>query len=304
MQCLSSPTRDEVDKAHRQNATLDIGIPSLKNLRRIASSRLLLWSLVALSSIPLNWFCNSAVFNNLANRDFSLYVVTGEFIDGAPFSLSFKPGTQESDFLHLQLLQNSTSAWRRSESMNCLDKYLAEKFTSTHGDALKLYPHEHRNNFLLDYNLHRSQFIDTHQEKLKPRMFLPCNISEYCNIFQVPNSDYDTSYCLEQPIPEHCRLQFSAAIMVIVIIANLIKTVCMGFIAWQRPAQALVTIGDAIASFLNEPDTTTIGNCLADKQTNIKRDKCSVTYRRWEALKDRLWFHAASKWRWYICNMV
>lgn len=32
MQCLSSPTRQEIDKAHSQGIWLDIGVPSLREM--------------------------------------------------------------------------------------------------------------------------------------------------------------------------------------------------------------------------------------------------------------------------------
>lgn len=54
MQCLSSPTRQEVDNAHAEKTWLDIGIQSVRNLRRIARSRTLLWGCLAFSSIPLH----------------------------------------------------------------------------------------------------------------------------------------------------------------------------------------------------------------------------------------------------------
>ena len=54
MQCLSSPTREEVDKAHTKGSWLDIGVPGVKNLSRISWHRVLLWSCLSLSSIPLH----------------------------------------------------------------------------------------------------------------------------------------------------------------------------------------------------------------------------------------------------------
>jgi hypothetical protein len=39
MQCLSAPTRSEVDRAHAQSVWLDIGIPSVRNLRHISWKR-------------------------------------------------------------------------------------------------------------------------------------------------------------------------------------------------------------------------------------------------------------------------
>jgi len=54
MQCLSSPTRAEVDRAHRKGEWLDIGVPSMRNLTKIGKRRRLLWWLLALSSLPLH----------------------------------------------------------------------------------------------------------------------------------------------------------------------------------------------------------------------------------------------------------
>ena len=52
--------------------------------------------------------------------------------------------------------------------------------------------------------------------------------------------------------------------MAVVIICNVGKMIVIGYIAWKRPQEPLVTIGDAVASFLENPDLTTKGNCLAE----------------------------------------
>ena len=54
MQCLCSPTRQEVDKAHAQKMWLDVGIQSIRNLRRIEKRRMILWICLAATSIPLH----------------------------------------------------------------------------------------------------------------------------------------------------------------------------------------------------------------------------------------------------------
>ncbi len=54
MQILSSPTRAEVDRAHAERRWLDIGLPSIRNLRKIAPFRVLLWWCLGLSSVPLH----------------------------------------------------------------------------------------------------------------------------------------------------------------------------------------------------------------------------------------------------------
>jgi hypothetical protein len=54
MQCLSAPTRKEIDKAHSKSEWLDVGIVSIRNLRRISWKRAVLWGLILLSSLPIH----------------------------------------------------------------------------------------------------------------------------------------------------------------------------------------------------------------------------------------------------------
>ena len=54
MQCLSAPTRADVNSAHSRGVWLDIGIPSFKNLRTIGWKRVPLWAVLGLSSLPLH----------------------------------------------------------------------------------------------------------------------------------------------------------------------------------------------------------------------------------------------------------
>lgn len=53
IQCLSAPVREEIDKGHRERATFNIGISSLKTLVRISRRRLIPSMILALSSIPV-----------------------------------------------------------------------------------------------------------------------------------------------------------------------------------------------------------------------------------------------------------
>ena len=47
VQCPSSPTRQDVDRAHRKGDGLDIGVPSLRNLRKFPGIRLYFGDLLA-----------------------------------------------------------------------------------------------------------------------------------------------------------------------------------------------------------------------------------------------------------------
>jgi hypothetical protein len=54
MQCLSAPTRTELNMAHAKRKWLDIGILSFRNLAQIKTGRMLFWLLLVISSLPLH----------------------------------------------------------------------------------------------------------------------------------------------------------------------------------------------------------------------------------------------------------
>ena len=54
MQRLCAPTRTEVDSEHSNGSWLDIGVPSVRNFKRISRKRKVLWLLLGFSSIPLH----------------------------------------------------------------------------------------------------------------------------------------------------------------------------------------------------------------------------------------------------------
>lgn len=54
MQVLCSPTRADCDEAHRKKNSLIVGMLSISNIRYISWRRKLLWTALAISSIPLH----------------------------------------------------------------------------------------------------------------------------------------------------------------------------------------------------------------------------------------------------------
>ena len=98
MQCLSSPTRKEIDKAHSRRQWLDVGIPSARNVARISWSRRFLWWTLALTSIPLHLMWNSAVFTTLSTRAYSIFTVTHGFLDGDPYQIPYLNSTNRFGF--------------------------------------------------------------------------------------------------------------------------------------------------------------------------------------------------------------
>ena len=335
MQCLSSPTRSDIDKAHSQGIWLDIGVPSVRNLRRLSTTRIVLWWLLAISSIPLHLLYNSAVFSTLSAQQFNAFLVTTEFLDGAPFNVSAPVPGIDNDNNTLQALQTTLQAslqeykaedaFVKLESKKCVDTY-STPIISINSDLILVSNYSDANNSLLwydqdligapneDYNgdsvFCSLGLCDDTGAVVDPQN-LSFNLSAMYNMRYFHNNDtYGTisglssiDYCLSKPVREHCKLQFSLTIMIVVIVCNMIETVCMIIILWKQDLEPLVTLGDAIASFLDRPDVTTKRNCIAGRTRFEHSRYWGLLVSRWYP-KESHWFRAASLRRWSACNVL
>ena len=294
MQCLSSPTRNDINKAHSKRQWLDVGVPSMRNMFKLSRRNLALWCLVAFSSIPLHLMYNSAVFSTLSAREYAIVIVSEDFSTGTPFSLA-GPGYQEhEDYIGLiKRIQHFREPGAKVEKLDnkaCFETYAAD-FVSSRTDVLLVASLNNtipQKNSVLDYwPLQEPHFYTA----TNASVLHGCDISPNCNKDRtisvadiLHRGFYPIDHCLSRPVEEQCKVQFNMIIMVIVIVCNLIKTTVMGLISWKQPVEPLVTLGDAIASFLDEPDPTT------------------RPVLRWNS-EPLYWFQAASARRWLLCNL-
>ena len=110
--------------------------------------------------------------------------------------------------------------------------------------------------------------------------------------------------CKSEVTDEKCKVQFSLDIMIVVICCNLIKACCMIMTVVRSREPTLVTLGDAVDSFLRAPDPTTIGMCFADRQF-IKREwrpGWEAGPRQWKQKGLQRWWTSISKTKWITCN--
>ena len=341
MQCLTSPTRDEIDKAHARHEWLDIGVPSLRNLRRISWDRIGLWWLLALSSIPLHLLYNSAIFSTLARQDYEVYVASPKWVTGVfdgSISIGSIEGTNASSLP--QSFQNLTQ-WVRLENDQCMQAY-AQLFVSSHGDLLamssavepsnppiaiidsSMLPDGSRfkNMSLTEYGYENpiaSNFtppyiwICYNYQKDTPKNYpgIWCDPKSMIQKKQdtnwtisgyTNNEEYPIQYCLSQPVVERCKLQFGLPIMLTVVGCNLMKCICMVLTLWWQRSPPLATLGDAIESFLQKVDPSTKDMCLAGKADFIQRPWRKVIM---PFVKDSWSWHSSTSYRrWMTCNML
>jgi hypothetical protein len=83
---------------------------------------------------------------------------------------------------------------------------------------------------------------------------------------------YNVSYCLSEQVPSHCKLQFVPGIMILVTILNFFKAVIIFYVAIGMKDEPLMTMGDAVASFLEKEDPTTKNMCLLSIEDSRKQD--------------------------------
>jgi len=116
-------------------------------------------------------------------------------------------------------------------------------------------------------------------------------------------------YCLSQRLREHCKLQFSLHIALLVIILNLLKATVMLILAFSVKERPLMTMGDAVSSFLQQPDSTTENVCLLT-MSNVQYMHDWAPVPEVYDLEHKRWFCAASLSRWgafsimWVCILI
>lgn len=106
--------------------------------------------------------------------------------------------------------------------------------------------------------------------------------------------------CLSQITPSKCQIQFSQTILYIVITCNILKISGMALILLWHNHETIVTVGDAIKSFLQRPDHTTNECCLMSRR-NVDRlwEVPEARYnQRFQPKNRESWFGACSTRRW------
>jgi hypothetical protein len=148
MQCLTSPTRLDVDAAHKNGKWLEIGIPSTKNLRFIAPRKVILWWCLILSTLPLHVLWNSAIFSTLQWNDYSVLVVSDNFLSDdkvwEDFNCSsanvqqYQTSDDEQKFVVCDMYsaaRNQSKALKRMEPIDCMKAY-SNALENTASDVL------------------------------------------------------------------------------------------------------------------------------------------------------------------------
>ena len=203
----------------------------------------------------------------------------------------------------LLLVQNKTSLYKYSND-HCTLKYRADTMNPWNSTFIrKFFP----------------SVIDPHDVPSYDWQ-CPWPGDEYCSVTNVINSVKSgkswepfgdpVQYCWSERLHEECTLTFNAPIGVAVIACNLIKACCMCLTLLLVKDSTLMTLGDAIESFMDCPDKHTAGMSIfcANRLTLLwKQERIATAWpdtyggrRRQETLHDKLfrvWTPKARRWK-------
>ncbi|PGH21346.1 hypothetical protein AJ80_03397 [Polytolypa hystricis UAMH7299] len=286
MQCLSAPSRREVDLAHANRRWLDIGVPNIRNLRHIQGKRVVLWACLGISSLPLHLFYNSAIFASTAAYQYQIIAANDDFIQDGGFDRIHSFNRLGLDPYLVFHLHEAAIAGRleRLDPSTCIQSY-AQDFQTEWGNVIlvsndtgrsaETYP-------LLKTDYVGVGFTTSSMECPQDPYHWVCNIASSCLYggdvpckYKIPELvehssnwtvlDHKIGYCLAEKEEEQCTLMFSLPIAITVIVMNLSKAVLMCLTLYTVKDNPLITIGDAVASFLQRPDPATENMCLLSR---------------------------------------
>ncbi|KAF1985605.1 hypothetical protein K402DRAFT_307201, partial [Aulographum hederae CBS 113979] len=272
MQVAIAPTRQDIDEAHRVRHWLDIGVPSFRNLRRVSRSRAVCWTLLLLSSLPLHLIYNSSI---LASQVANEYLVT-------ELDESFLHSGTSTELLVFHNILQDASKWDNLTLESCANAYSDPTMTSYRTLVLIVQPESGKETLP---GLFRTVAGKTWMCNQPPGVVAPdgadsnglssfsCNPSRAAfgqrrngskRNWQKPNNP---RYCLAEPVEEDCKLELSIPFVATVCVANVVKIAVILLLSFNMRSSSLNTFGDAIASFLERPDDSTVGFCQHDAES-------------------------------------
>lgn len=339
MQLQAAPTRANVNKAHKNEKWVDIGVSSLRNLQYIGPWRRLSWFVLAITSLPMHFLYNSAVFQSLTSFEYTVAVVKDSFLNGSSWDLDSAeirrgsaPGwgndsrvnfpANYTEIIHEMQINATKGEYTQLNISACFDLY--DDYFAPQGNVIVLVKNQSVQEPLNDSLLLYVGIIPRSDDWAKNMWAIENGTSKF--VLRSPSKPvttwllgvphYEADYCLVQkPALESkvCRFEYSPWIMYIVCFFNLAKAAVISVIwflrRWQnRTEDVLFTLGDAIASFMKDPDLKTRGMCMATKYDfitsrtwNNKFTKSAPEFntegRGWSSEPKR-WGQSASLRRW------
>lgn len=149
MQCLCSPSRQDVENAHARGKWLDIGVASFRNLQFVGWRRCILWAILLISSLPIHFVLvsgsipfptvglysliikhryNSAVFSAIGTHEYGILLASSSFDFNNPpnNSPNYTECSEQKFDMNMTAFYSEVSKFETLDKQECIDAYDAD----------------------------------------------------------------------------------------------------------------------------------------------------------------------------------
>lgn len=339
MQILVAPTRADLDLADTRGEWLEIGVQSFKNLKKLQRRKIVLWVTLGIISILLHLVWNSTLFASLPFTVFVGGLVTSDFKDASDhWNRSTTTGAvrplNSTDQARIYGLQDRAKTFTRLDKLSCLKLYVNSlKTTSDVVIVAKNLTSAQNNGSSLIQGWING--LSSTQWEYANFWVCPANTHRYCTLeralsfadnwqistWEAPKHQQATvDYCLigEQADNDNrCGIHFSAPALGFVCICTIVGCILVVLVATTQESNVIATIGDAIATFLENPEKITpIDEEASDQPPQLRGSSAknlllttslSMVVAKsalWSPSPAIAWFHAVSRRGWIVTYTV
>ncbi|KAH7153761.1 hypothetical protein DER46DRAFT_560533 [Fusarium sp. MPI-SDFR-AT-0072] len=333
MQILVAPTREELDSAHRKGKAMEIGVPSLKNLKRIESKRVVTWVVLGAIATLLHVFWNSSIFTSLPIAVIPIAIATSDFQTAAynwttSDSLSqfrswwpLMTGYEEEQRSMIYALQTAATNFTRISIEDCVKHYVDPRNPTSElvVVASNVTTAQNNGSSLIDggvvgwlgWEWSNAWICWAYQ----PDTWRYCNW-EFAKTFASKwtlgqQRGILVDYCLVGEGGDNekrCGFHYSTHVVTIVCICTFLETLLICLTAYhysrqakmKRDKQALITSGDAIQSFLDIPRSPPDQIMDGEAPERHKQGNVELVFAAWRTRPGIPWSKAISPSFWAI----
>ncbi|KAG7109420.1 hypothetical protein HYQ45_017903 [Verticillium longisporum] len=293
-QVLSSPTRVEVELAHAGQKWLDIGIPSLRNFKFISKRRAALAAILLAAAISTQVIYNAVIFTTKFVPAHNILIVTESFSNGATFRDAADSNAAGLQWVEIQALQELASNGRltRLNVADCLEQFSGPYQTDFSAMLL-----------VADNDSQKSSLLQT----ASPSSPLT-DLVNARNLASVTFGADKITSCLARPVDVTatvCAIDTNDAVLgAIILLVFVIIAASVAILAIQF-FSPLVTLGDALGSFLTLEDKTVRGACLLTKADVQQGRWASIIHQaQYYIPTNHIWARSVSLRRWAIWAVI
>ncbi|KAK3313414.1 hypothetical protein B0H66DRAFT_566023 [Apodospora peruviana] len=314
MQAWTAPTRSDIDQVHKTGQTIDIGVQSLRNLTRIQPKRLFFWTVMFLVALPLHFVFNSAVYKTSIVNSYTASVVNAKYFD-----LTFTRSTNDSHLYTAPRRDGGIGEWEELPISNLVARYttgLPDRFRDvvfvTVGD------NGTDAGVVLDQQVadgtdirHQIDWIYLHvgnatqapqayhdMDYSSPVWYMRENRSNFFDIYPLAPTAFS-----EKVEPE-CRLLANPLFWWLTTACTLAIACSLTSILYLNKSTPLVTVGDAIDSFLTKPSDVFTTSASTNGYSSFRNMfQPRLVPRAYYSTKTRRWWKAVGLTRWALTGL-